>query len=398
MLAYLGIIQKEINDYRDISIFISHIRFSLLIDVSIFYLLYSLWEDYNSIPISKKFLYSINILWLIFFLFVLKSLTGIVIFITVFFYFLYIIFKNDNNKKFKIIISSSFFIFLILITTWLINSIKNFYSIKENISNLDKYTINNNPYFHDTLNKDIENGYYLWINICDKELEKEWNKKSNLDFWGKDNKGQYLRTTLIRYMTSKGLKKDSSGFSKLTNEDIKNIENGNANYLYAKKWSFYSRIHQLLWEIEQCKKNANKGGLSFMQRTEYIKTAFEIIKRHPLIGVGTGDVKDEFTLQYKISHSKLEPKYQLRTHNQYITFIVTFGIIGFLIIVLCFIFAIKYENKHKDNLFKIIFFIALLSFLNEDTLETHIGVSFFAFFFSFLMYGYKNNSKQQIKT
>jgi len=389
-LIYIGIIKKELNDHREISIYISHIRFSLLINVGIFYILYILSNNND----TKNFLfYIVSLIWLIFFLFILQSLTGIIIFLTL--SLIFIFYSIISTKNIKIISFTWIMLFalLIIIGIYFYNSTKKFYDIKESNSNkLEEFTINGNRYFHDTNNIDTENGYYIWRYISDKELEIEWQKRSNLPYNGKDLKNQDLRTTLIRYLTSKGLRKDSLGLSQLTDQDIKNIEKGIANYIYTKKFSFYSKIYEFLWEIEAMKKGINPSGHSIIQRLEYLKTAFRIIRKNIFFGVGTGDVDDAYKIEYKISKTRLETEWQHRAHNQLITFIVTFGIIGFLFIISCFIYAIIYEKKYKDFLFILFLLIAIMSMLNEDTLETHTGMSFFAFFFSLFLYR-ENNEK-----
>src|SRR5690606_16900976 len=74
-------------------------------------------------------------------------------------------------------------------------------------------TESGNPYQHHLDLKYTENGYYVWRFISEDELRKEWNSSSELDYDGKDLKGQALRSTLFRYLTSLGLKKNSAGFS-----------------------------------------------------------------------------------------------------------------------------------------------------------------------------------------
>ena len=49
-----------------------------------------------------------------------------------------------------------------------------------------------------------------------------------------------------------------------------------------------------------------------------------------------------------------------------------------------------YENKQKDYWFMMFFFIAFLSMLNEDTLETHAGVTFFSYFYSLFLFARDN--------
>jgi len=73
-----------------------------------------------------------------------------------------------------------------------------------------------------------------------------------------------------------------------------------------------------------------------------------------------------------------------------ITFWVTFGITGLTILLFSLIAAPIPEKKYSDYLFLTIFIIAFLSFLNEDTLETHAGISFIAVFYTiFLFYDRK---------
>jgi hypothetical protein len=52
------------------------------------------------------------------------------------------------------------------------------------------------------------------------------------------------------------------------------------------------------------------------------------------------------------------------------------------------------EKKYHDLFFMIFFIIGVLSFLNEDTLETHVGATFFAFFYALLLFGLKDVSRQ----
>src|SRR5690349_17393390 len=71
-----GFTSIQVNDIRDISIFISHIRFSLLICLSAFVLGWFIYKKkFNK---RVEIALTILILWLITFLFLLKSITGII--------------------------------------------------------------------------------------------------------------------------------------------------------------------------------------------------------------------------------------------------------------------------------------------------------------------------------
>jgi hypothetical protein len=70
-----------------------------------------------------------------------------------------------------------------------------------------------------------------------------------------------------------------------------------------------------------------------------------------------------------------------------VTFFITFGIIGFVISMFSIFAPVFYEKKWHDYLFLVFFIIGMLSMLNEDTLETQTGVSFFMFFYALLLFG-----------
>ncbi|HWY37129.1 MAG TPA: hypothetical protein VNY73_01125, partial [Bacteroidia bacterium] len=75
MAVYLGLTPIKIHDVRDISRFESHIRFSLMIVLSVLYLFFVLLRK----DTGRKWLYAIVLVWLICFLVLLQSFTGIII-------------------------------------------------------------------------------------------------------------------------------------------------------------------------------------------------------------------------------------------------------------------------------------------------------------------------------
>ncbi|HEX3007363.1 MAG TPA: hypothetical protein VHO90_07085, partial [Bacteroidales bacterium] len=314
----LGWWGTKVVDIRDISIFISHIRLALMINMSIFILI---WIIPRTSSIAVRILFIISMLWFIFFLTILKSLTGIFILgtLVLFFGIRKVLRSQDLIAKWFILVGCA--LMVLMGATYITHSISKFYyKGQTDLSNLDHFTKNGNIYTHDISSKDFENGNYTWLYVCDKEMENNWNRRSSVKFNGTDLKGQELRYTLIRYLTSKGLRKDSAGVCSLDSNDIRNIELGMANYIYSQQFSFYPRIYQLLWEIHQYKNGGNPSGHSFTQRIEYLKTAKNILLDNFWTGVGTGDVAAAFKEQYIKDDSKLVERWRLRAHNQMITF------------------------------------------------------------------------------
>ena len=302
-VAYIYMNQSLLSDTRNISLFISHIRFSLLIDMSIFICLYfSLYKTFK-VSAKEKVIYSLLSLWLAIFLLILQSFTGIWIFITILpIMFIHWSFKKKNTwliASICTIIMVGFISILILVHS----AFSKFYPPPEIIpEKLEKNTVNGNPYYHNPEHKVLENGNYILLYICVKELRNEWSKRSDIPYDGIDHKGQVLNQTLIRYLTSKGLPKDSAGLAVLDKEDIRMIENGYSNHIFKKRFAIYPRIYQFLWELDVYIKTGKSSGHSLAQRIEYIKNGIEIIKRNFWIGVGTGDVSIEYNRQYDISN------------------------------------------------------------------------------------------------
>ena len=374
-------------EHRDSALFISHIRLALMTNMALFSSLFFLFFE-KGVEKPLKYFYGIALLPLIFFLFFLSSLTGIFIFgiiaiVTIIF------FAVITKKKFlRLSLLSGVCVLIIYAISIIIFNINSFYQIVEPIPPIpDQYTVNGNLYSNFPERKDLENGRYVWMYVCEKEMNNEWEKKSSIEYSGKDMKGQDLRYTLIRYLTSVGQRKDSLGVASLSESDIKNVENGIANKRFAERRSIESQMYGIIWQIDYYKRGGNPSGHSVTQRLEYFKTGSEILKNNLLFGTGTGDVPDEFNNQYTADQTMLDPGYRDRAHNQYLTFLISFGLVGFVLVFFSVYKPVKILNGIKSPLFVIFMIIVLLSMLSEDTLETHAGVSFFAYFYSLILFG-----------
>lgn len=253
----------------------------------------------------------------------------------------------------------------------------------------EKLTLNGNLYQHDTLSADSENGNRVWVYICGDELREEWSKKGSIPFDTLDLKGQHLRYTLIRYLTSAGLRKDSAGVSMLTPEDFRNIEGRMTNKMFSVWSPWNTKLYEIIWHIDYYRRGGNPSGHSITQRIEFLKTGLNLFRRYPVSGTGTCDLRKEYLRQYELDGSPLQPHYRLLSHNQYLAFLCSFGITGFILIMFALLtpcFATVAYRRYLPALFLLLMF---LSMLWEDTLETHTGVSFFAYFYSVFILSYE---------
>lgn len=394
LLTITKLIETTVFTSKDISIFISHIRFSLFILFSVFSSLYMISESKYKFHKTEKGIILGTVIWLSVYLFILKSLTGIVLFFIVLMIFgIYFINQLDRNIKTKWLLRASLFIIMVIPIVYFIHCLNLFFDFEEiDYKKLPKNTVNENPYIHTTISKRVENGHFLTLYICEKELKKEWNTISAIDYDSKDKRGNKIKYTLMRYLTSKGLKKDSAGVHQLSDQDIQNIEVGYGNYIYTRKFSVYPYVYGIIWEFYDYNIGNKPDGHSITQRTTFLKAGRTIFRNNWLIGVGTGDVPDAFQEQYDSNYAGTDSRFQHRAHNQYLTFLIAFGVIGFLVILFSMITPIILKKQNLSFLTIIFLLIVFLSFLNEDTLETHVGVNFFAIFYSLFIFG--TNKKQ----
>lgn len=376
---------KGFYNVREISLFISHIRFSLMVVISIITLVYFIFSNKIQKSKAERNIYAIVIVWLTVFLFILQSFTGIFVILILVLPLIYWM-KNQVSKPIlrHSLIYSSLFVFL-FVSINLGYALYLFYrNADKNIKTLDVKTINENPYIHKKGEK--ENGHYINYYVCWPELKNEWGQVSDIKLSERDKSGQPIKYTLIRYLTSKGYRKDSIGVSKLTAKDIALIENGVANYIYGKKIGLYPRFYELIWEIDRYKKGGNPLGHSVIQRIDFINKGISVIKQNFWMGTGTGDVVSSFRDNYKNINPKLHEKIIFRPHNQYITLFMTFGLVGFVVVLFALTYPLLKLNKKNAFIAYINIAVLLISMLNEDTLETHVGVSLFAFIYSMFIF------------
>lgn len=228
--------------------------------------------------------------------------------------------------------------------------------------------------------------YYLQLPLthpnpetaAQSEMESTWKIKSDVPYNGLDAKKQQLKNTLIRYLHSKSLPLNSEGVNKLSDQDIKNIETGYADIRETQS-GIPARLFAMRFELQN-PQDPNAHPLT--ERIELWSNAWYTIQKSPIGGVGNGDVKDALQASYIERDSKLTQERRLNAHQSYLTFWLSFGIIG----LLSFLWIQGYFLKqafNKSHFLALSFgLVALITFLFEDTLETQAGITFFVFFYS----------------
>ncbi len=379
---FSGITGKEIIDIRTISIFVSHIRFALMICFAALISAYFFINEKN----KTRYFFLFLLFWMIVMLLLLESMTGIAILALAAFILLsYYVIKSKQR-----FVKTSYFSILIVCLLSIFAYIFSVYQKVSHVetvdfSSLDKQSATGEFYYHNTESREHENGNLIWVYVTNEELKNSWNEISKIPLDSLDLKGNPIRHTLIRFLSSKGLRKDREGLLSLSSEEIKAVEKGIANVEYMESSSINDRTHQIIWEIYNYNMGNNPNGHSLTMRLEFWKAALGIIKENFWFGVGTGDVNTAFLEQYEKTNSPLDAHNRLRAHNQYLEIAVALGIIGFFAFIFCLLYPVWLNRKNLHYFYAAFLIIALTSMLTEDTLETQAGITFFALFNTFLL-------------
>jgi hypothetical protein len=357
---------KTYLDYRNISLFISHIRLALLvvagIVICIFWWIKKEQFRFLTFPLIAWFLFYTNISQVGF------GYVGLGICV-LFAFYLFIVTRKKAILKYGLLVFASISIGF---AGFLLYS--NLQPIPQKVKYVQepKFTKSGNPYL---FSKEPlwENGYPIMAFINEKELKTAWEKRSKLNY--ETGKGdEQLKFIIWHFMASKNLHKDKEGVAQLSDKEIKAIEERIPSVVML-KGGFNARFYEIRNQLADTEPN----GKSLLMRLIYFKLGCQITKENFPFGVGSGDVQDAFNAKYEKNSFGLSKEYWNRAHNQYLTVLISSGIIGFILFLFIWFTIIRTSFKSKQYLFSLLTVLVLSSFLSEDTLESQTGVTIAAF-------------------
>lgn len=393
-LVAKGIIPPKhpMRDLRDASQFVPLIRLALMIVLAVF--LTGRWMIRTK-NILLKFTCLAVIFWFTWFLAFMQSLTGLVILLLGGFFLLVMMSFIYQRKKMVYGLLAVFLVGAgisgyVIRKAW--NDFYNFHPV--DTAHLERFSAHGHPYIHQLNYPMMENGYQVMAYVCWNELDSAWNSRSKILLnGGRDVNGNEISMTLVRYMTSKGLRKDADGFATLTDAEIRAIENGATNALDGERSPVERRLYQVIWELYHYRHGGDPSGNSVTMRLELAKTATGVIREHPWIGVGTGGQHTAFEDRYDTKGSRLGEEWQwLHSHNQFLAMAVTLGIPAMLYFIFALWYAPASMRRWRSYLYLAFFITFFLSCFDDDTLETMQGVFFFALFNSLFLYAMPRGS------
>lgn len=372
-----------LGGYRELSIFISHIRLSLLLcfSVAVFVLM-------RGRTLFWRLAHGVGIGWCVFFLDRLSSLMGAVLLLVLAAYGIWR-WTASRGSSFRWLVRASMLLVPILGGLYIHWCVRVFYQDDgTDLDRLPTFSAGGERYYHDREHPLRENSHYVWINVADGELGRAWARRSTWAYRGADAKGQPLRLTLVRYMASMSLPKDSLGMLSLSQEDVHRVEQGLPSVVTGRRDPIRARIDQVLYEWEHYRMKGNASGHSVAMRYEFLRTGWAIFRQNAWCGVGTGDTRPAFAAEYERQHSSLGGPWRRRAHNEFLTLLISFGIGGLLWSLFSWWWPAWRAGAFKRPLFVCWAIIFVGSCLSEDTIETQMGATFFAYFYTLLVFAY----------
>ena len=372
----------DLLDYRALSHFISHIRLALMLCMAS-----SVFAYYWPTRVHLKLMHAVAIVWCLVFINLLGSIAGMII---VFGVAAFALWKWSAPRTRGVRIASRAVLFLVPLgaATVIAIPVRNALRVDDGEHTaLSIRSAGGEVYTHDTTDMQLENGRYVWRNIAWSEVHREWQRISDLPLDSSDGHGHVLYGTLFRYMTSKGLTKDSVGLAALTSDDLQRIAQGVPTVYTGQRNRLSERVHEFVFELQRYRNTGDPSGYSVAMRLEFWKAARSIAGQHWVMGVGTGDTQRAFDAEYLRMHSQLSDKWRLRAHNQYLTWLVSFGVVGLLWCLFAWCYPAWKRNAWMHPLFVAWAIAFIVSCFTEDTVETQAGITFAAFFYCVFVFG-----------
>ena len=152
---------------------------------------------------------------------------------------------------------------------------------------------------------------------------------------------------------------------------------------------FENRVNAAINDVVTYEVNSNT---SVGKRIDYLVNSIDIIKKNPFIGVGTGDLPNEF-LKVSIMNNNRDSLRTNNPHNMYNLVLIQLGLLGLLSFLSIFYFQIKQSFLSPSRFMRDVGITLPLLFLvimfGESYLLGHYTTLLYVFFSSFIYNDFK---------
>ncbi|WP_299701038.1 O-antigen ligase [uncultured Pontibacter sp.] len=133
-----------------------------------------------------------------------------------------------------------------------------------------------------------------------------------------------------------------------------------------------------------------EGGTGVSQRQQLWHSSFELIKQHPIIGIGSGDARDEQVVQYRKSGLVKEAEQRLDAHNQYIQLALALGLTGVLTYIATLAYLLHLSFRYEVYLLTGFVMLYSMCGVTESVFNAQKGLILFSFITSVLAFKQKH--------
>lgn len=145
--------------------------------------------------------------------------------------------------------------------------------------------------------------------------------------------------------------------------------------------TFRERINYTRYTYERFFDGHREGHYSDMGRIISYELSWKLIKEHPLLGVGAGDMMDEMSRKYEQYYPAINDDEKLIPHNQFLTIALAAGIPAMLAFIIWIMVPLGSVKRNREGFFFVALWLMLLVQLFTDpSLEVQFGVFVYLFF------------------
>lgn len=143
-----------------------------------------------------------------------------------------------------------------------------------------------------------------------------------------------------------------------------------------------NRVNHFKWSIkvfEEGELNPNYGDIG---RYISYKIAADIIREHPISGVGVGDIFSKMKEKYELEYPQVTEAQQLVPHNQFLLIAAAAGIPAAIAFCIWLCYPLMEIKRNRNGYFFLMTWVLLLiPLMVEPVLEVQFGVFVYLFFF-----------------
>jgi O-antigen ligase len=158
--------------------------------------------------------------------------------------------------------------------------------------------------------------------------------------------------------------------------------------------TYYNKFHNTREDASRVEQTHSANNYSLVGRVYSYQIAMEVMREHPLIGVGKADMQDEISKHYQRLYPLIDREHHIKPHNQFLYYLVSFGVLGTALFILCFYYPLWWARYRRAPLLIAQYIIVSSSFLAEYTLESQTGIMF-SLFYLLLPLSSMENSKEE---